>query len=168
LMRPSWGAVVLRVRVWVIRYRSQDGARRGLVELEVNEDPAPSRIRKKVRDVKMQWFKNLFWKKISSNYLQSLPSAIQCVKCLMAQSITLRIGGHSRVASTIPRPYGCCCSVRVATVMPPNRHVFKNALQVLAERPEPEIRGAHYPPYCSKHNSIETGFFCTLLAPARA
>lgn len=72
----------------------------------------------------------------------------------------LRIGGNSRIASTIPRPDDCCCSVIVAAVMPRHyRHVFKNALQVLAERPELEIRGAHYPPYCSKYNSIETGFF---------
>lgn len=64
--------------------------RRGPVELEVNEGPAPSRIRKKVRDVKMQWFKSLLWKKISSNYLRSSPPAIRCVKCLMDQSILLR------------------------------------------------------------------------------
>lgn len=40
-----------------------------------------------------------------------------------------------------------------------NRHVFKAALQVLAERLGLEIRIAHYPPYCSKHNPIEHRLF---------
>lgn len=35
-----------------------------------------------------------------------------------------------------------------------NRHVFKEALQALAELLGLEIRIAHYPPYCSKHNPI--------------
>jgi hypothetical protein len=40
-----------------------------------------------------------------------------------------------------------------------NRHVFKEALQALAERLGLEIRIAHYPPYCSKHNPIEPRLF---------
>ena len=40
-----------------------------------------------------------------------------------------------------------------------NRHVFKEALQHLANRLELEIRIAHYPPYCSKHNPIEHRLF---------
>lgn len=40
-----------------------------------------------------------------------------------------------------------------------NRHVFKEALEKLADRLELEIRVAHYPPYCSKHNPIEHRLF---------
>jgi hypothetical protein len=40
-----------------------------------------------------------------------------------------------------------------------NRHVFKEALQHLADRLGLEIRVAHYPPYCSKHNPIEHRLF---------
>ena len=40
-----------------------------------------------------------------------------------------------------------------------NRHVFKEALQHLANRIGLEIRVAHYPPYCSKHNPIEHRLF---------
>lgn len=40
-----------------------------------------------------------------------------------------------------------------------NRHVFKEALQQLANRLGLEIRIAHYPPYCSKHNPIEHRLF---------
>jgi Rhodopirellula transposase DDE domain len=40
-----------------------------------------------------------------------------------------------------------------------NRHVFKEALQALAELLGLEIRIAHYPPYCSKHNPIEHRLF---------
>lgn len=40
-----------------------------------------------------------------------------------------------------------------------NRHVFKEALQNLAEALGLEIRIAHYPPYCSKHNPIEHRLF---------
>jgi hypothetical protein len=40
-----------------------------------------------------------------------------------------------------------------------NRHVFKEALQALAEALGIEIRIAHYPPYCSKHNPIEHRLF---------
>ena len=40
-----------------------------------------------------------------------------------------------------------------------NRLVFKEALQALAERLGLEIRIAHYPPYCSKHNPIEHRLF---------
>lgn len=40
-----------------------------------------------------------------------------------------------------------------------NRHVFKEDLQALAERLGLEIRVAHYPPYCSKHNPIEHRLF---------
>lgn len=40
-----------------------------------------------------------------------------------------------------------------------NRHVFKEALQALADRLGIEIRVAHYPPYCSKHNPIEHRLF---------
>ena len=40
-----------------------------------------------------------------------------------------------------------------------NRHVFKEALQHLANRLGLEIRIAHYPPYCSKHNPIEHRLF---------
>ena len=39
------------------------------------------------------------------------------------------------------------------------RHVFKEALQALAEQLGLEIRIAHYPPYCSKHNPIEHRLF---------
>ena len=40
-----------------------------------------------------------------------------------------------------------------------NRHLFKEALQTLAERLGLEIRIAHYPPYCSKHDPIEHRLF---------
>ena len=40
-----------------------------------------------------------------------------------------------------------------------NRHVFKEALQKLADRLGLDIRVAHYPPYCSKHNPIEHRLF---------
>lgn len=40
-----------------------------------------------------------------------------------------------------------------------NRHVFKEALQKLVDRLGIEIRIAHYPPYCSKHNPIEHRLF---------
>jgi hypothetical protein len=40
-----------------------------------------------------------------------------------------------------------------------NRHVFKEALQKLADRVGLDIRVAHYPPYCSKHNLIEHRLF---------
>lgn len=40
-----------------------------------------------------------------------------------------------------------------------NRHVFKEDLQRLADRLGLEIRVAHYPPYCSKHNPIEHRLF---------
>ena len=40
-----------------------------------------------------------------------------------------------------------------------NRHVFKEALQALADRLGLDIRIAHYPPYCSKHNPIEHRLF---------
>jgi hypothetical protein len=40
-----------------------------------------------------------------------------------------------------------------------NRHVFKEALQALADRLGLEIRIAHYPPYCSKYNPIEHRLF---------
>lgn len=40
-----------------------------------------------------------------------------------------------------------------------NRHVFKEALQKLADRLGLDIRIAHYPPYCSKHNPIEHRLF---------
>lgn len=40
-----------------------------------------------------------------------------------------------------------------------NRHVFKEALQALAELLGLAIRIAHYPPYCSKHNPIEHRLF---------
>jgi hypothetical protein len=40
-----------------------------------------------------------------------------------------------------------------------NRHVFKEELQKLADRLGLEIRIAHYPPYCSKHNPIEHRLF---------
>ena len=40
-----------------------------------------------------------------------------------------------------------------------NRHVFKEDLQALADRLGLEIRVAHYPPYCSKHNPIEHRLF---------
>lgn len=40
-----------------------------------------------------------------------------------------------------------------------NRFVFKEALQKLSDRLGLEIRVAHYPPYCSKHNPIEHRFF---------
>jgi hypothetical protein len=40
-----------------------------------------------------------------------------------------------------------------------NRHVFKVALHQLADRLGLEIRIAHYPPYCSKHNPIEHRLF---------
>jgi hypothetical protein len=37
--------------------------------------------------------------------------------------------------------------------------VFKEALQQLADRLGLNIRIAHYPPYCSKHNPIERRLF---------
>ena len=40
-----------------------------------------------------------------------------------------------------------------------NRHVFKEALQLLSEWLGIEIRVAHYPPYCSKYNPIEHRLF---------
>lgn len=40
-----------------------------------------------------------------------------------------------------------------------NRHVFKEVVQSLADRLGLEIRVAHYPPYCSKHNPIEHRLF---------
>ena len=40
-----------------------------------------------------------------------------------------------------------------------NRHVFKEALQKLATEIGLEIRIAHYPPHCSKHNPIEHRLF---------
>lgn len=40
-----------------------------------------------------------------------------------------------------------------------NRHVFKEDVQALADRQGLEIRVAHYPPYCSKHNPIEHRLF---------
>ena len=40
-----------------------------------------------------------------------------------------------------------------------NTHVFKEALQYLADRLGLDIRIAHYPPYCSKHNPIEHRLF---------
>ena len=40
-----------------------------------------------------------------------------------------------------------------------NRHVFKENLQALSDRLGLEIRVAHYPPYCSKHNPIEHRLF---------
>lgn len=40
-----------------------------------------------------------------------------------------------------------------------NRHVFKEALQAIADRLGLDIRIAHYPPYCSKHNPIEHRLF---------
>jgi hypothetical protein len=41
-----------------------------------------------------------------------------------------------------------------------NRFVFKEALQDLSNRIGLDIRIAHYPPYCSKHNPIEHRLFC--------
>jgi len=40
-----------------------------------------------------------------------------------------------------------------------NRHVFKEQMQLLSNRLGIEIRIAHYPPYCSKHNPIEHRLF---------
>ncbi len=40
-----------------------------------------------------------------------------------------------------------------------NRYIFKEAIQQLSDRIGLEIRVAHYPPYCSKHNPIEHRFF---------
>lgn len=40
-----------------------------------------------------------------------------------------------------------------------SRYVFKEALQKLADSLGLEIRIAHYPPYCSKHNPIEHRLF---------
>jgi hypothetical protein len=40
-----------------------------------------------------------------------------------------------------------------------SRYVFKEALQMLANRLGVEIRVAHYPPYCSKYNPIEHRLF---------
>lgn len=42
---------------------------------------------------------------------------------------------------------------------PANSHLFKQDLQSLANRTGLEIRVAHYPPYCSKHNPIEHRVF---------
>lgn len=54
--------------------------RRGLMELELSEVPAPSRGRKKERDVKAQVSKSRCWKKISSSCSQSLQRATRCGK----------------------------------------------------------------------------------------
>src|SRR5271157_1611501 len=40
-----------------------------------------------------------------------------------------------------------------------NQYVFKEDLQCLADRLGIELRVAHYPPYCSKHNPIEHRVF---------
>ena len=40
-----------------------------------------------------------------------------------------------------------------------NHHLFKEALQALADRLGLELRVAHDPPYCSKHNPIEHRLF---------
>src|SRR5207237_8904813 len=40
-----------------------------------------------------------------------------------------------------------------------SQHLFKEDLQKLADRLGLEIRVAHYPPYCSKHNPIEHRVF---------
>ena len=40
-----------------------------------------------------------------------------------------------------------------------NRYVFKETLQKLSDQLGLEIRIAHYPPYCSKHNPIEHRLF---------
>jgi hypothetical protein len=40
-----------------------------------------------------------------------------------------------------------------------NHHLFKEDLQALADRLGLELRVAHYPPYCSKHNPIEHRLF---------
>ena len=40
-----------------------------------------------------------------------------------------------------------------------NRYIFKEALQKLSDKLGLEIRVAHYPPYCSKHNPIEHRLF---------
>lgn len=40
-----------------------------------------------------------------------------------------------------------------------NRYIFKEALQKLSNKIGLEIRVAHYPPYCSKHNPIEHRLF---------
>ncbi len=43
-----------------------------------------------------------------------------------------------------------------------SHHVFKEALEQLANRLKLPIRVAHYPPYCSKYNPIEHRLFCHL------
>jgi hypothetical protein len=50
-----------------------------------------------------------------------------------------------------------------------NRHVFKEALhlQALADTLGIEIRIAHYPPYCSKHNPIEHRLFAHVTRACR-
>ena len=40
-----------------------------------------------------------------------------------------------------------------------NRYLFKEELEKLADLLKLEIRVAHYPPYCSKHNPIEHRLF---------
>jgi len=47
-------------------------------------------------------------------------------------------------------------------------YLFKEDLQRLANRLRLELRVAHYPPYCSKHNPIEHRVFPTSPAPVRA
>ena len=47
------------------------------------------------------------------------------------------------------------------------QYLFKEDLQGLANRLGLEMRVAHYPPYCSKHNPIEHRVFRTSPAPAR-
>ena len=47
------------------------------------------------------------------------------------------------------------------------QYLFKEDLQGLANRLGLEMRVAHYPPYCSKHNPIEHRCFRTSPAPAR-
>ena len=47
------------------------------------------------------------------------------------------------------------------------RYVFKEGIQKLAIRLGIEIRVAHYPPYCSKHNPIEHRLFPHLTQACR-
>ena len=54
---------------------------------------------------------------------------------------------------------GVCCCCATAAAATRQRHVFKEDLQNLADRLGLEIRVAHYPPYCSKHNPIEHRLF---------
>ena len=70
-----------------------------------------------------------------------------------------RCGGSKQAARPIPRLSGSWCLVTVVAATAPRSICSKEDLQGLANRLGLEIRVAHYPPYCSKHNPIEHWVF---------